>query len=213
MADQKYKYDPVFDLNRDMLEHIYDQFNIKKLVSDFKFGIEEQSNKEVDIIAQKVFGTAADSLVQNVVDTADKEENRDRGYQILRQHCMRPEVGPFPHLIQRFIEVLYLSINPKLPEVGFLESSRRKIEYWIDEKDCDVYSNVKEICGQEIAVHMPCMHLCVKALDKLAGYWGNEKMNREIEMSGAMVNDHLCKFSIIRPGIALPKVTQMRWEE
>ena len=194
-----------------MLGLIHDNFNIEKYVDDFLTKIGQAGEQQIPAIALKMFGDAGKLLAKNVIEISDNEENRDRGYQILREYCLRPENSAFPHLIQRFIEVVYLSINPKLPEVGLLEASRAKLTYWIDEDDCHVYEVIKGKCDETVLTHMPCQYLCTHMLNELAMSWGVK--DYEINMDAMMAEDHLCKFNICQPGVILPKVPIMRWEE
>ncbi len=210
MAEKKYKFDPVFDLNRGILEMIFNDFQPMQLVDDFNISIENNGKNKIEEVAQTIFKKAAHDLVEHVVDIADRKEYRDRGYQILREYCMRPENELFPHLIQRFIEVLYLSINPKQPEVGILEASRGQLMFWIDENECYVYHLIKEKCGEDVSNTMPCRHLCLNAIEHMVASW--EISNCHISMDALMAESQLCKFNICRPGIQLPKVPVMRWE-
>ncbi len=210
MSQHKNKtWDPVFDLNRDMLEIIYSELNISDPVAEFKQKVEKAGNGEWDGIAEDVFGRFGVNWIKRTLEIGDDEKYMDRGYEVLRNHCKRPEIGPFPFIVQRFMEVSYLSLNPLISEVGLLESSKANITFWIDDKECNMFNELKKDGDPDIVAMMPCKHMCLSALNHLLE--ATQVTDAEVKMDSYAITDKFCRFSIIRKNIQLPTEPILHW--
>ena len=114
MSQQKpIKWDPVFDLNRDLLKLLGEEFHVSKPVDEFVRRVAGVEKENRDEIAEEVFGDYGTRLMQRTFELG--EQYVDKAYEELKKLCSRPEVGPFPLIAQRFLEVAYLSFNQNLP--------------------------------------------------------------------------------------------------
>ncbi|MBT8342588.1 MAG: hypothetical protein HKP58_08180 [Desulfatitalea sp.] len=205
------KWDPIFDLNRDMLDILANEFDPSVLVDDFASKTAGKQPTEIEALSKDVFGKYGNLLMERLLDLGDRKEYMDRAYELLKEYADRPDTGPFPYVIQRFIEVAYLAINPKLYEVGILECNVRNMEFWIDKNDCNIFAAMTEKLSEDVLNLLPCRHACACLQNKLLQAKGVNDAAALQPMN--MIDDDLCKFSLFREHIILPTVPRMSWDE
>lgn len=179
-----------FELNNDMIELLRQEFNPQFIVSRFEEAIAGKNAAEVDQIAQSMFTEYGRTWMKRVLQLG--EEYPDRTYEMLKEAVDKTGELVFPLVVQRFVEIAYLSTH-QLRKLPIVENWSRRLVYQVP--DCVTFKLLKEKCGDEVAGRVPCRHGCLSAARTAC-----EELNVEatVKMETSSSEDGLCQFVIIR---------------
>ena len=179
-----------FDLNEDMIQLLRDEFNPYTVATKLADAISGKDKSEVEKIAKGIFEEYGQNWMRKTIQLG--EEYSDRTIEVVMESIDRggEQFMLFPHVLQRFVEIAYLSTQEflKLPV-----TLNNQYELAFRVPQCLLFSKIKDKCGDEVANLMPCQHACLKAL---------ETLNRDLEIDtlNAMVastnKDDYCEFSM-----------------
>ena len=118
------------------------------------------------------------------------EEYPDRTYEMLKEAVDQTGEMKFPLILQRFIEVAYLSTQ-QFRVLPIVENWQKRLVYNV--KDCYTYKTEVEKCGQEMAGQMPCRYACLAACKTALEGLG---LDAAVEMETDMAKDGHCQFAL-----------------
>jgi len=98
----------------------------------------------------------------------------------------------FALLPQRFVEIAYLSTQ-QIRSLPILENNNRRLAY--EMRNCYLFNQVKEKCGEAVANLMTCSQACLTLLHSIYESLGLEAA---IEMQASMSKDGCCRFAATR---------------
>ncbi|MDY0044354.1 MAG: hypothetical protein RBS82_06755 [Syntrophales bacterium] len=177
-----------FELDREMLGMLRSEFDVPALVDKFAKEIEGKAPDKVDAIAKTVFGEYGEALMRKALQLG--EEYPDRTYEVLKEAVDQTGEMKFPLIVQRFIEISYLSTQ-QFRILPIVENWSKRLVYRV--KDCYIYKSIAEKCGEEVAAAMPCRYACLaNCKTALAGL----DLDGTIEMEAVMAKDGSCQFAL-----------------
>jgi hypothetical protein len=179
-----------FELNPEMIGLLRQEFSPPGVVGKFAKEIAGKDAKQVDAIAKKVFGGYGESWMRRVLQLG--EEYPDRTYEVLKEASDRTGEMKFPLILQRFIEIAYLSTQ-QFRILPIEENWSERLVYKV--KDCYTYKTEVEQCGKQVAETLPCRYACLAACKTaLSGL----DLDASIEMEATLVKDGYCQFAMNR---------------
>lgn len=188
MTDIGTKYS--FELNIDMLKLIAQEFKPATIVSDFARTIKGKKGEEVEVIGKKIFEEYGSDWMKRAIQLS--EEYPDRTYEVMKEAADKTGMLVFPHIAQRFLEIAYLSTH-ELSTLPVVENNYQNLIYKM--VDCQIWSNMKETCGDTIAKLLPCRYACLAACQAVGRELG---MDLIIEMNATMPKTDYCEFALRR---------------
>jgi len=179
-----------FNLSQEMLGLLREEFDPPILVDRFAEAIAGQDVAEVKTTAEKMFREYGEHLMRKTMQLG--EEYPDRTYEVLREAADQTGEMIFPLVLQRFIEIAYLSTQ-QFRLLPILENWAERLVYLV--KDCYVFNSIKDRIGSETAEWMPCRHACL-ALCRTG--WQGLDLDATIDLEAEMAKDGYCQFAINR---------------
>jgi hypothetical protein len=179
-----------FELDTDMLKLIAQEFKPATIVSNFARAIEGKKGEEVEAIGKKIFEEYGRDWMKRTIQLS--EEYPDRTYEVMKEAADKTGVLVFPHIAQRFLEIAYLSTHG-LSTLPIVENNYQNLIYKM--VDCQIWSNMKETCGEAIANLLPCRYACLAACQAVGQELGMDLM---IEMNATMPKTDYCEFALRR---------------
>ena len=176
-----------FDLNETMLQTIGAEFDVQEVTDKLAKAIAGKSGAAIEEAAQEVFGEYGRMLMKRSLQLG--EEYMDRTYETLKKAIDKTGMMYFPLVPQRFVEIAYLSIQSFL-DLPIVQNNGQKLTYRLDK--CDIFTALKEKCGQEIADLLPCRHACLAILETL---FQDLDINVITGMEAKMPEDDYCQFT------------------
>ena len=177
-----------FDLNEDMIKLIGEEFNAEGVVFKFAEATSGKAMSEVEKISKDIFEDYGQNWIRKTMQLG--EEYPDRTYEVLREAADRTGELFFPHVLQRFVEIAYLSTQQFL-KLPIVLNNKDELAYRVPQ--CLLFSKIKEKCGAEIANLMTCKNSCLKALETLDK---DLELDVVINMAASTAKDGYCEFSI-----------------
>ena len=179
-----------FDLNEDMIQLLRDEFNPETVAAKLADAISGKDKSEVEKIAKDIFEEYGQNWMRKTIQLG--EEYSDRTIEVVMESIDRNgnQFMLFPHAIQRFVEIAYVSTQESLKLPVTLNN---QYELAFRMPQCLLFSKIKDKCGDEVANLMTCQHACLKAL---------ETLNRDLEidtlntMVASTNKDDYCEFSM-----------------
>jgi len=179
-----------FELNMDMVGLIRKDFDPPLVVSEFAKALGEKGGEKAEAVAERVFGKYGAEWMKKSIQLG--EEYPDRTYEILRVAADKTGELVFPLVLQRFMEIAYLSTQ-QFRILKIVENWSRRLVYML--KDCYMFKTLQEKCGVEVANSLPCRHACLTGIQTAAQ---SLQMDVSAEMEAMMVKDGYCQFAINR---------------
>ena len=180
-----------FELNREMMATLAEEFDVETLASDFAKAIEGKSAEEVASTAESFFTDFGTRWIRKSHKLG--EEYPDRTYEVLLEAIDATDgYMRFALVPQRFLEIAYLATQD-FPHLPIIENNQYRLIYRLD--DCKTYRKLKETCGDEVAESLPCQHACMTACEVLHRELG---IDATVEMQAAMPTDGYCQFAASR---------------
>lgn len=179
-----------FELNMEMIGILRKEFDPPIIVQAFSEAIAGKSPTELDAVAKQVYGNYGVAWMRRALQLG--EEYPDRTYEILKEAVDRTGEMKFPLVLQRFIEIAYLSTQ-QFRVLPIVENWARRLVYRV--KDCYTYKTEVEKCGQGVVSGLPCRYACLAACrTALEGL----DLDASVEMEADMVKNGYCQFAINR---------------
>ena len=179
-----------FELNTDMVGLIRKDFDPPLIVSEFAKALGEKGGGQPEVVAEKIFGKYGVEWMRKSIQLG--EEYPDRTYEVLRIAADKTGELVFPLVLQRFMEIAYLSTQ-QFRKLNIVENWSRRLVYML--KDCYMFKTLQGKCGAEVANLLPCRHACLAAIQTAAS---ELQMDVTAEMEAMMVKDGYCQFAINR---------------
>lgn len=177
-----------FELNPEMIDLLRREFQIGNVVDRFAEAIKGKKGAEVEATGAEYFGGFGKEWMTRAIQLG--EEYPDRTYEVLRGAVDHTGVYNFPFMLQRFIEIAYLSIM-EIFTLPILQNSYDRLAYKM--VDCPMFKALVEKCGQGVANQLPCQHACLTACTTVARHFG---VDVATEMQGTTPKDGHCQFSM-----------------
>jgi hypothetical protein len=179
-----------FELSMEMIGLLRKEFDPQIIVEQFSKAIAGKKAGELDAIARDVYGNHGVTWMRRTLRLG--EEYPDRTYEVLKEGVDKTGEMKFPLVLQRFIEIAYLSTQ-QFRVLPIVENWAKRLVYRV--KDCYLYKSEIEKCGQEVASALPCRYACLSACKTaLEGL----DLDGNVEMEASMVKDGYCQFAITR---------------
>lgn len=183
----------LFDLDSRLLEALASECAPTKVVEEFARAMTEVKKGNMDKLSQQIFGGYGKAWVKRVLELSNHYP--DRPYELLKEYCARPKVGPFPSLIQRLLEAAYLGIHP-ISMLRVTEATFQRLAYQLAEGECAICDALRARCSGEVAQTMPCRYVCLSACETACREL--KAHNVRVSMTGTMGKDGLCQFVLSR---------------
>ena len=177
-----------FELSAELLALLRKEFDPPIVVEKFAKAISGKKGADIEAAAKDVFGQYGEQWMRKTLQLG--EEYPDRTYEMLKEAVDQTSEMKFPLIIQRFIEVAYLSTQ-QFRILPILENWQKRLVYNV--KDCYTYKTLVEKCGQEVAGQMPCRHACLSACRAALDGLG---LDAAVEMETVMAKDGHCQFAL-----------------
>jgi len=177
-----------FELNPDMIDLLRREFEVGKVVDRFAEAIKGKKGAGIEAIGKKYFEGFGKEWMTRAIQVG--EEYPDRTDEVLRVAIDHTGVYRFPFLLQRPIEIAYLSMMG-VYTLPILQNSYDRLAYRM--VDCPVFKALANKCGQIVANKLPCQHACLAACQTVAQ---NFDIDVAVEMQGTTPKDGYCQFSI-----------------
>jgi hypothetical protein len=179
-----------FELDMEMIGLLRKEFDPSIIIEKFASEISGKKAGEIDTIAKKVFGKYGEDWMHKTLRLG--EEYPDRTYEMLKEAIDKTGEMKFPLVLQRFIEIAYLSTQ-QFRVLPIVENWARRLVYRI--KDCYTFRSQVERCGQEAANLLPCRYACLAACKTALEGLG---LDATVKMEATMVKDGYCQFALNR---------------
>jgi len=177
-----------FELNPEMIDILRRELQIGTAVDKFAEAIKSKKGAEIESVSREYFEGFGKKWMDRVIQLA--EEYPDRTYEVLRGAIDHTGAYLFPFMLQRFIEIAYLSIM-EIFTLPILHNSYDRLAYKM--VDCPMFKALTEKCGPELANQLPCQHACLTACQTLAQHFD---VDITTKMQGTTPKDGYCQFSM-----------------
>ena len=174
-------------LDEGMLKTINEEFDPERITRQFAETLDAGGSNEVDNAGRKVFGSYGRELIRRSVELGEK--HTDATYEMLKKVMDSTGTLYFPMVPQRFVEIAYLGVMSFLA-LKVVENSSQRLVYRLPR--CDIYDNLKEKTGAEVADLLPCRHGCLTLLETL---FQDLDIAVKLGMEATMPKEGHCQFS------------------
>jgi hypothetical protein len=178
-----------FDIDQRLLDRIAQDFDVDKLIDNFAKNIENKKKEEIEVVARKVFGDYGRTLMSKVVELGEKHS--DRTYEVIKDVAEKTGVGPFPHVCQRFLEILNMGTQRK--PLTVVVSNTSQLTHRVG--PCVFLDVVKERCGEDVANLLTCKHIDLSAFEAL---YSNLNLSVDVRMKASIPSEGYCQFTALR---------------
>jgi hypothetical protein len=179
-----------FELDTEMIGLLRKEFDPPIVVERFANEISGKKADEIDAIAKKVFGQYGQDWMHKTLELG--ETHPDRTYEILKEAVDDTGEMKFPLVLQRFIEIAYLSTQ-QFRILPIVENWANRLVYRV--KDCYTFKTEVEKCGQEVSNSLPCRYACLTACKTALEGLG---LDAAVNMEATMIKDGYCQFAMNR---------------
>lgn len=181
-----------FDLNMDMINLIREEFNTEVIASRFTEAIKGKGKGELEKIGEEIFTDYGENWMRKTMQLG--EEYQDRTIEVTME-SIDGEGNQFlfwPHAPQRYVEIAYLSTQ-KFLKLPVVLNNQYELAYRVPQ--CQLFSAIKDKCGDQVANRMLCKHGCLRALEILRS---GMELDAVISMTASTAKDGYCEFSMKR---------------
>ncbi|MBS4023314.1 MAG: hypothetical protein KGZ79_12980 [Dethiobacter sp.] len=181
-----------YDLNRDMIKIIEEEFKASEVIEKFAEGL--QTAGGADAYGKNFFSDYGKSWGNRVLELG--ETYSDQTYENLKKIAQKVKRVIFPHIPQRFIEIGYLATQP-FEALDVKQNNHFAFIFSVDE--CAIFNSLKEKCGHEVTDLMFCKHACLSFNSTVYKAFDLEV---ELKMTASMPDDCFCRFEAVnlKPG-------------
>jgi hypothetical protein len=180
-----------YELNPEMLKLIGEEFDVDKVTTTFADAIKGKNKEEIEAIGKDIFEAYGRDWMKKCHKLGD--EYPDRTYEILLETIDKTGgYYKFALLPQRFIEIAYLSTQD-IATLPIVENNKDQLVYRM--VDCQIFKNIKEKCGEEVANLLTCKNACITACETIHQ---DLEIDALIQMNASMPKDNYCEFAAKR---------------
>lgn len=183
-------HDFLFDLNEEMIERLRREFDPPIVIEKFSQSINGKSSDQISAIAEKLFKAYGLEWMQKTLQLG--EAYSDRTYDVLKKAVEQTGEYFFPHVLQRFIEIAYLSTQ-KFLKLPIPQNGSNRLIYHVP--DCYTFHLIAEKCGSDVAQDLHCRHACIAAASTACNILN---LDATIRMEATMAKEKFCRFVIER---------------
>jgi len=123
----------------------------------------------------------------------EKGEKRiDRVYHVMKKAIEKTGEMKFPFILQRYLEIAYLSIQP-FKRLRIVANSSKILSYRLNE--CSLYKAIEEEYGKEAAGKMVCKSACFALIEEILSHFD---FDIKPSLEASMAEDGKCQFKIER---------------
>ena len=170
-----------FRISAELLDQISADFGAEKLL--------EQIDADMDVATIIAVCTQhGTNLGQRTLELGERYQ--DRIYEVIKEVAAQTMMGPFPHVLQRFLEVAYLSLLP-IKQLRIVQTWAPLLTYAVADS-CAVYDSLQARLGEEKMRDMPCKALCLSLAKTLLHAF---QVQAEVRADALMAKDHRCQFT------------------
>jgi hypothetical protein len=150
-----------FDLNEDMVQMIKKDFNADKVADALAAAISGKNKTEAHKAAEGFFKDMGERWMRRTIQLGD--EYSDRTIEMVLETVDRQgnQFLVFPHVLQRYVEIAYLSTQDFL-KLPVTLNNKDELAYRIPK--CALYKKIEEKVGEDFAKLMTCKEYCLAAL-------------------------------------------------
>ena len=179
-----------FELNEDMIKLIRDELGAEVIASRFAEAVSGKAKSEVEKIGKDIFEDYGERWMKRTIQLG--EEYPDRTYEVIKEAVDNTgtQILLFPFLLQRFVEIAYLSVM-ELIKLPITLNNKDVLAYRVPK--CSLFNKIKGKCGDEVANLMTCKNSCLKALETLSK---DSEIDVLIDMEASTAKDGYCEFSM-----------------
>ena len=178
-----------FDIDQRILGTILQEFDVNKLIDNFAKNIENKKKEEIEAVAKKVFGEYGRNLMSRVIEMAEKHS--DRTYEVIKEVAEKTGVGPFPHVCQRFLEILNMGTQRK--PLTVVVNNTSQLTHRVG--PCVFLDSIKEKCGEGVANLLTCKHIDLSAFEAL---YSSLNLSVDVRMEASIPSEGYCQFTALR---------------
>jgi len=178
-----------FDIDQRILDAIFQEFDVNKLVENFAKSTENKERKEIEDMAKKVFGEYGRNLMTRAIELGEKYP--DRTYEVMKEVAEKTGVGPFPHVCQRILEIFNMGTQQNVLKV--VVSATAQLTHKVG--PCVFLNAIREKCGEDIAKLLTCKHIDLSALETL---YKNLNLSVNVRMEASIPSEGYCQFTTVR---------------
>jgi hypothetical protein len=173
-----------------MIKLIRDEFSAEAVAAKLAEAIGGKAKGEVAKIAKGIFEEHGQNWMKRTIQLG--EEYPDRTIEMVMESVDGGgnQFLLFPHLLQRFVEVAYVSTQEFL-KLPVTLNNQYELAYRVPQ--CLLFSKIKEKCGDEVAKLMTCQHACLNALETVSK---DLEIDTVIDMTATTAKDEYCEFSM-----------------
>jgi len=179
-----------FDLNEEMIERLRKEFDPSIVIDKFAQSIHGKNADQINTIAEKMFKEYGQEWMEKTIQLG--EEYSDRTYEVLKKADEQTGEYFFPHVLQRFIEIAYLSTQ-KFLKLPIPQNWSGRLIYRVP--DCHTFNIMEDKCGTDVAEDLHCRHACLTAANTACS---NLNLDTTVRMETTMVKNKFCQFVIER---------------
>lgn len=179
-----------FDLNEDMIKMLRGEFNADVVSDKLAKAIKGKAKGEIEKAGGDFFTDLGEKWMKRTIQLG--EEYSDRTIEMVLESVDHQgnQYMIFPHVMQRFVEIAYLSTQEFL-KVPITLNNKDALQYRIPR--CALFGKIKEKCGEEVANLMTCKNCCLTAL---ATAQKHTEIDMLIEQLASTAKDGFCEFSM-----------------
>ena len=180
--------EPSFDIDQRILDTIFKEFDVNKLIDNFAKEIENKKEK-IEEVGKKVFGKYGRNLMGSAIELGKRYS--DKTYEVIEEVSEKTGVGSFPHVCQRFLEIF--NMGTQCEALTVVVSNISQLTYSVG--PCVFMDAIKEKCGEDVAKLLTCKHIDLSALEAL---YSNFDLSVEVRMDASIPNEGYCQFTTLR---------------
>jgi hypothetical protein len=181
--------EPSFDVDQRIIDIIFQEVDVKKLVDDFAKNIENKEKKEIEGIGKKVFGEYGRKVMTRTMEMSEKYS--DRTYEVIKEVAQKTGVGPFPHVPQRFLEIFNMGTQKNVLNVVI--STTSQLTHKVG--PCVFLNAIRDKCGDDVAKLLTCKYTDLSALETL---YKNLNLSVDVRMEASIPSEGYCQFTAVR---------------
>jgi len=177
-----------FDIDQRILDVIFQEFDVNKLIDNFAKSIENKKEKEIEDIAKELFSEYGRNLMTRAMELGEKYP--DRTYEVIKKVAEKTGVGPFPHVAQRLLEIFNMGTQRKA--LTIVTSNPSQLTYRVG--PCVFLNAIKEKCGENVAELLTCRHMDLSASETLYNGLG---LSVNVRMEASIPSEGYCQFTAL----------------
>lgn len=179
-----------FDLNEDMVQMIRKEYDPDKVTDALLTSINDKSKAEAKKAAEAFFKDMGEKWMQRSIQLGD--EYSDRTIEIILETVDRQgkQFLIFPHVLQRYVEIAYLSVQDFL-KVPVTLNNMDELSYRIPK--CALYKKIGEKAGEDFAKQMTCQNYCLAALGVVQKHTNVDVL---VDQPSSTAKEGFCEFSM-----------------